>query len=335
VSARLVRSALVLGRHVQLGEVLVELNSEGLDLERKGEMDRLGALTPQIEALQKEVASHRQALRGEGRVSKAQRKEALALLRASIVMALQKASEKKQFQKLSDQKMIANLERDRRQADSAQQNAETDAAREHVDRIDSEGAVKKSEREALIASLELAEARLKSERTDALGKVRILDQKIDLHVIRAPVSGRIGHMVNLRAGAMVGERDRLCTIVPTGDLHAVAFFDPATAAGRVHTGQSARLRMFGFPWTKYGMLEAQVDRVGNEPKDGLIRVELRLRSPQKTSIPLEHGLPGSAEVEVERISPFALVLDAAGRFLMTAQQPAEPVAAPPAPVVDK
>jgi len=53
------------------------------------------------------------------------------------------------------------------------------------------------------------------------------------------------------------------------------------------------------------MLQAQVDRVGNEPKDGLIRVELALRSPQSTSIPLQHGLPGSAEVEVERVSPFA------------------------------
>jgi membrane fusion protein (multidrug efflux system) len=164
---------------------------------------------------------------------------------------------------------------------------------------------------------------LQSERADAESKVRILEQKIDLHLIRAPIAGRIGHMVNLRAGAMVAERDRLCTVVPTGGLRAVAFFDPATAAGRVRTGQHARLRMFGFPWTKYGMLLAEVDRVGNEPKDGLIRVELVLRLPQRTNIPLQHGLPGSAEVEVERVSPFALVLDAAGRFLMSVQGSAE------------
>jgi membrane fusion protein (multidrug efflux system) len=102
----------------------------------------------------------------------------------------------------------------------------------------------------------------------------------------------------------------------------------------VHTGQSARLRMFGFPWTKYGMLLAEVDRVGNEPKDGLIRVELVLRSPQRTNIPLQHGLPGSAEVEVERVSPFALVLDAAGRFLMSVQGSAESATPNPAPISD-
>jgi membrane fusion protein (multidrug efflux system) len=99
----------------------------------------------------------------------------------------------------------------------------------------------------------------------------------------------------------------------------------------VRAGQTARLRMFGFPWTKYGILLAEVDRVGNEPKDGLIRVELVLRSPQRTNIPLQHGLPGSAEVEVERVSPFALVLDAAGRFLMSA----EGRSALAAPAVDK
>jgi len=31
-------------------------------------------------------------------------------------------------------------------------------------------------------------------------------------------------------------------------------------------GQSARLRMLGFPWTKYGMLQAEVDRVAMSPR---------------------------------------------------------------------
>ena len=36
-------------------------------------------------------------------------------------------------------------------------------------------------------------------------------------------------------------------------------------------------------------------------------------------IPLEHGLPGSTEVEVERVSPALLVLRAAGQFLGTSR----------------
>jgi len=50
---------------------------------------------------------------------------------------------------------------------------------------------------------------------------------------------------------------------------------------------------------------------------------------------LEHGLPASAEVEVERVSPFALVLDTAGRFLMSVQTSAAPAVSNPAPVPDK
>ena len=332
VAARLVRSTLVLDRQVQQGEILVELDAEAFRLERAAEESRLATLSPQIEALRQELSSHEQAMRGEGRANAAQVSEALARLRASDVVAKQKEAERAQVQSLHDKRLVATLDRDRTQSESRRQSAETEAVRAQVGRLGSEGAVKLSERKAQIAGLQAAVARLQSERADADSKVRILNQKIELHLVRAPVAGRIGHMVNLRAGAMVAEGTRLCTVVPTGGLRAVAFFDPATATGRVRTGQSARLRMFGFPWTKYGMLQAQVDRVGNEPKDGLIRVELVLRSPQSTNIPLQHGLPGSAEVEVERLSPFALVLDTAGRFLMSVQSPTAAAAPNPAPV---
>jgi membrane fusion protein (multidrug efflux system) len=94
----------------------------------------------------------------------------------------------------------------------------------------------------------------------------------------------------------------------------VAWF-PAAVVGRLHPGQPARLRLTGFPWTQYGTMPATVADVGNEASGGRVRVELRLASARTSSIPLEHGLPGSAEVEVERISPALLVLRAAGQFL--------------------
>ena len=65
-------------------------------------------------------------------------------------------------------------------------------------------------------------------------------------------------------------------------------------------------------------MPAIVSRVGSEPKDGQVRVELILQPTPGTRIPLQHGLPASAEVEVERVSPAGLVLDAAGRFLTRA-----------------
>jgi hypothetical protein len=64
------------------------------------------------------------------------------------------------------------------------------------------------------------------------------------------------------------------------------------------------------------MLLATVTAVGDEPEDERIRVELRVDQASAPRIPLQHGLKGLAEVEVERPSPAGLVLRTAGRWLM-------------------
>jgi membrane fusion protein (multidrug efflux system) len=119
-----------------------------------------------------------------------------------------------------------------------------------------------------------------------------------------------------RVGSVVKEAETIGSIVPRGEPRAVAHF-PAAAVGRVRAGQAARLRLDGFPWTQYGTLTARVADVGDEPRDGLIRVELALGQDPLSAIPLGHGLPGTAEVEVDRVSPATLVLRAAGQALVT------------------
>jgi multidrug resistance efflux pump len=316
VSGRLLHSNLVLGRQVSAGDLLIEIDSEALRLERQAEVSRVLSVAPQIAALERELASDEEAMRGEDRALAAEVSEARARQRASDAVAQLKASERAQVESLHRQHVIAEVERQRMQADYEKQTAESEAARAKVGRLGTEGVVRRSDRRAKIARLQAEIARLESVRTDAASRILILDQRIDLYTVRAPVSGRIGNMVNLQPGAVISAGTRLCTVVPSGGLRAVAFFDVATAAGRVKAAQPARIRLFGFPWTKFGVLRAHVERVGTEPRDGLIRVELELAPDQKSHIPMEHGLQGRAEVEVERVAPVALVLDAAGRYLM-------------------
>ena len=71
----------------------------------------------------------------------------------------------------------------------------------------------------------------------------------------------------------------------------------------------------GFPWAQFGRLYATVSKVALEPGSGLIRVELTPKSEVHSLIPLQHGLPGKVEVEVERATPIELVLRLAGRRL--------------------
>ena len=334
VAGRLLLTNLVLDKLVASGDVLIELDSEAWQLERQAEESKMLAVAPQIAALERELLSDEDALRGEDRALWAEVSEARARQRASDAVTHLKASEREQVESLHKQHVVAEVERQRTQADYEKQTAESEAARAQVGRLGTEGVVRRSDRRAKIARLEAEIARLQSVRAEAESRMRILDQRVELFTVRAPVSGRIGYTVNLQAGAVVAAGTRLCTIVPSGNLRAVAFFDASTAAGRVKPDQPARMRLFGFPWTKFGVLKAHVERVGTEPRDGLIRVELELDVAQKSRIPVEHGLQGSAEVEGEQVAPVALVLDAAGRYLTNSGNSAAqaaPVATPVTP----
>jgi membrane fusion protein (multidrug efflux system) len=109
------------------------------------------------------------------------------------------------------------------------------------------------------------------------------------------------------------EGDKLAAVVPTGDLRIVASFQPADALGRIQPGQPARLRLDGFPWTEYGSIIATVTHVGSEVRDQRIRVELAVNPHSANRIPMQHGLPGTVQVEVERISPASLLLRVVGK----------------------
>jgi membrane fusion protein, multidrug efflux system len=74
------------------------------------------------------------------------------------------------------------------------------------------------------------------------------------------------------------------------------------------------VRLHGFPWAEYGSLRASVASVAHESRDGLVRVELTIDG-VPTTLPSSHALPGTAEIEVERVRPFALVLRTLGGWM--------------------
>jgi membrane fusion protein (multidrug efflux system) len=183
-----------------------------------------------------------------------------------------------------------------------------------MSRIELDRLVQESDRKARLAKLEREAVELESDATIAESTIHRLEHDIALRSIRAPVSGRIGEALEFREGSVVRPAEKLGAIIPLGRPRAVAFF-PAAVVGRILPNQPARLRLAGFPWTQYGTIPARVADVGNEASAGMVRVELTLSERFSSAIPLEHGLPGSAEVEVERTSPATMVLRAAGQFL--------------------
>ncbi len=172
-----------------------------------------------------------------------------------------------------------------------------------------------SEKQAVLADLERQRALLEARMSSLEAVLSGMAHELEQHRVRAPIAGSLGEVVSLQPGAVVAKGDRLAAIVPPGRLRIVAEFAPPEALGRIQPDQRARLRLEGFPWVHYGTVPARVSRVASEPLDGRIRVELGLERAPSVPVPLQHGLPGTLEVEVERISPAALVLRVAGRTL--------------------
>jgi multidrug resistance efflux pump len=315
VSGRVVATHLALDREVKAGEVLVELDSGAQHLQLTEEQTQLASTNPQIHSLEEEIASEEQALEQDQQSAKDALEEARAHAREAEAGAAFAQAESERLRKMYDAGVIAVLDLNRGVADAQQRRAAADSLHYAVVRLEGEQRTRTNERKAHIEQLTSQLNKLRGERATAGVTIQRLEEEVDRRWIRAPIEGKLGEVAPLRIGAVVHEGDKLGVVVPAGKLRVVANFDPPAALGRIRPGQRARLRLEGFPWAQYGSVTATITNVASEIRDGSIRVELALDSHPESRIPLQHGLPGSVEVEIETLSPANLVLRTAGSLL--------------------
>ncbi len=312
---RIVVSRLVLGKLVRQGEVLVELDADPQRLQLLEQQRLAAGLGPQLAALRAEVTAATRAAAEERDAARAAVAEAAARQREAAALATLAEEEAARAARLHAAGQMAELDLLRARAEAERRRAAADSARLAVTRLEREQRTAASDRAARIEGLRRELTAIEANAGTAAAGVERLESEAERRLIRAPVDGRIGEVADLRPGAVVDEGDTLGAIVPVAALRVVAQFAPGAALGRIRPGQAARLRLEGFPWAQHGSVAAVVARVGSEVRDGRVRVELALRTGPRSTIPLQHGLPGAVEVEVERLSPAALVLRAAGRRL--------------------
>jgi membrane fusion protein (multidrug efflux system) len=314
VAGRVVSTRLRLGQEVLAGEVVVVLDGEAERRAVQEKQTRRRALGNRLAALRREIQVERLAAGMHRQAREAARKEARAQVEEAEIRAVAAESRAQTSQRLYPSRAVStdDLRRDRAEADARRTGVRT--LRLGGDRLEQDRAVQEAERLARIARLERDAVELEGEAAVEEAGIRRLDHDIALRSVRAPVAGRVGTVAFFPQGSVVRAAETLGSIVPPGPPHAVALF-PVASVGRIRAGQAARLRLHGYPWTQYGTLAATVCRVGNEPREGRVRVELTVHPDPSSAIPLEHGLPGSAEVEVERAAPIVLALRAAGQLL--------------------
>jgi membrane fusion protein (multidrug efflux system) len=315
ISGRVVATYLRLGKQVQQGDSLLELDFEQIRYQLEETKAKKTGFSSQLEKLREEIRAQTQALGQARQAESSARDEALAQHEEAVAAARLADEEARRIARMHDEGLVPEAERARADAEAEQRRAAASARQRSLKRLEADRQFEQSEKRALLAELERQAAALQAELSTSRAAEARLEHQLQLHRISAPVSGRLGEVVPLQEGSFIDAGDRLAAVIPPGVVRIVAEFDPPDALGRVRPSQDARLRLEGFPWVQYGSITATVDRVANETQNGRIRVELTVDPELTFPISLQHGLPGTLEVEVERISPAALVLRAAGRVL--------------------
>jgi membrane fusion protein (multidrug efflux system) len=202
-------------------------------------------------------------------------------------------------------------------SEAPKRRAAADALRVAMSRQAGEQRTKESERQGRLERLKREADQLTGQRAEAEAAIALPAYEITKRSVQSPVAGWLGEVANVQVGTIVREGDKLGAVVPPGRLKVIADFLPASALGRIRPGQPARLRLEGFPWTQYGVVKARVTRVASELRNERVRVDLIADADTASLIPFQHGLPGTVEVEVDRVSPATLVLRTAGLLLAT------------------
>jgi len=315
VAGRVVTSALVVGREVEAGEVLVALATEGERLGVEEARLRAGALEPQIDALREEINHQQQALEQERQVAAMALAEARAKYDEAAVAMVLAEQALERARRLHETDLLSDAELEQAQAEAERRRAAAEGLRLGAERVEPELRAKERDRAARIEQLRREVARVEGEIGAGASAAGRLEQAVEEKAIRSPVRGRIVEAATIEAGAFVRAGDRLGVVLGSGALQAVAEFAPEAALGRIRPGQTARVRLAAYPSSQYGSLAAEVARVSSELRNGTVRVELTVRLDSNPALPLQHGLPGSVEVEVERVSPAVLLLRAAGTLV--------------------
>jgi multidrug resistance efflux pump len=315
LAGQLVYSRLTLGNQVKAGEVLIALDSSAEELSLAEEQARRSSIEPQLQALRAQMKSEQAGQGDERQVLRFSKEGAMAQYRQADAQAILAEKESNRASRLRSEGILAVAEAERAKAEAQSKRAAAESLKIAAGGLEPELQVRERDREVRLRQIAGDEAKLEAEVETSSAAIRRLEYEIERKRIRAPISGRLGECAVLHRGAHVVEGQQLAIILPNDELHVVAEFNPATAMGRLHPGQHGILRLQAFPWAQFGTVSTHVSRVASEISDGKVRVELTVDRAQHLRIPVQHGLPGLLEVEIERTSPATLILRSAGNMV--------------------
>jgi membrane fusion protein (multidrug efflux system) len=320
-AGRVVRSLLNLDEEVKKGDLLIEFDTRSERLELEQSKATAEALEQEFSVVRDQIANKKAELAASGLVDEVAIREAVEK-EEEIAPRHRLAEQRVQLAQKSPTGSISELEKLERVTDVDALKHASRSQSLAIVRIRREQAVRRETATAQLLGLKREELRLEGQRRELKVGIDRLEYQIEKKHYRAPASGRLVDVVELGAGAFIAEGQRLGTILATDAEVRVRARFPKEMVGMIQAGQTAQLRLDGYPWTIYGTVPAKVTRVGTEPGiaatpeaiPGTIRVELDIETPADPRIQLRHGLTATVEIEVARVSPVALLMRAIGEW---------------------
>jgi len=312
---RVVQTSLHVGQVVHRGEVLVEIDPVPDQLQLRQQQAAAGGLGAEVERLRAQIDDEEKARLEEQRTAGVSAEEAQNRVREAGATVEYAKAELTRTQRLQREGLAPERDVEKVGAELDRQRAVVATMESAARRIPQEQLTRERERDVRIARLHGEIASLETQRNTLNAGMDRANYEIERREVRAPVDGRIGETTILRTGAVVQPGERLASIVPSGRLIVAAEFPANAAFGRIQPGQTARMRLDGFPWAEFGAVPVKVSQVAAEIRDSNVRVEFEMQPDSSFRGKLEHGMPGSIDVAVEHVTPLSLVLRTAGQWL--------------------
>ncbi|WP_444946121.1 HlyD family secretion protein [Microbulbifer sp. VTAC004] len=314
-TGRVVSIQASLGDILKRGDILVQLDTAAYDLDLDGNNKISQSLAIQLEAigreqtlLDKKFEKDNKALNGQLKLIRQQHQLQISNQRIQADVA-------DRYERLLKKQQSSELDYLAAQRTYQQMAMATLASEAQI-----EATVDRSEE--IASEYQLALSELKQRRADIQSKLAEVDTRIqrsnlavDEQQLRAPISGKLASLADIREGEVLVAGQQIATMQAKGMISVQAFFPPAMALGHIREGQSARVKLDGFSWARYGQLHARVERVASAVHGDRILVELSLQGEVPQQLPLMHDLPARVEVATGIKTPYQLLLQRVGDML--------------------
>ncbi len=267
------RLVTILKELVARGEGIVERH-EGLNpdsqslIPETATSDQIKIMKQRIQTQLNEYLARGEALKDEKKQRQAERNaiaQRIQQLDATIPLISERA---KSLEDMVKKDMMPRVQWLELEQERIEQVKERDVQKSNLASLDAAIANINQRMAALKAEFE---TRILTELADTENRIAALEQekvkaekRFTLQKLTAPVSGKIHRLAIHTIGGVVTPAQELMHIVPDEDAIEVEAWLPNKDIGFVHEGQTAEIKIETFPFTKYGLIDAEILNVSND-----------------------------------------------------------------------